>query len=59
LGDGDPKDQPESLCVDATGGLPRCMDMITAERVISSIELYFTGGSLSYCSEPATYNSTG
>jgi hypothetical protein len=28
--------------------LPRCMDMITADEVIRRIELYFTGGTISY-----------
>ena len=32
LGDGDEKDHPDQLCVDVVGQLPRCMDMITAER---------------------------
>jgi hypothetical protein len=44
LGDGDDKDRPEELCVDVVGGLPRCMDMITADDVIRRIELYLTGG---------------
>src|SRR5690606_10470166 len=34
LGDGDPKDEPDQLCVDVVGDLPRCMDMITADDVI-------------------------
>jgi ADP-heptose:LPS heptosyltransferase len=46
LGDGDSKDQ--ELCVDVVGDLPRCMDMITAEEVIRRIEMYFSGGALSY-----------
>jgi ADP-heptose:LPS heptosyltransferase len=46
LGDGDPKDRPEELCVDVVGRLPRCMDMITADEVIRRIELYFRGGAL-------------
>ena len=48
LGDGDEKDQPGELCVDVVDGLPRCMDMITAEDVIQRIEMYFRGGALSY-----------
>jgi ADP-heptose:LPS heptosyltransferase len=44
LGDGDPKDQPGNLCGDVVDGLPRCMDLITAEEVIRRIELYFRGG---------------
>ena len=43
LGDGDPKDRPESLCVDVVGNLPRCMDLIRAEEVIRRIELYLEG----------------
>jgi hypothetical protein len=34
LGDGDPKDTPENMCLDVLGDLPRCMDMITAADVI-------------------------
>ena len=44
LGDGDEKDNPDQLCVDVVGRLPRCMHMITADEVIRRIELYFTGG---------------
>jgi hypothetical protein len=34
LGDGSPLDKPESLCRDVTPhGLPRCMDMISSDRV--------------------------
>jgi len=44
LGDGDPKDKPENLCLDVVGNLPRCMDMITAADVIRRIEFYFQGG---------------
>lgn len=43
LGDGDPKDRAEELCVDVVGQLPRCMDMITAEDVVRPIELYLSG----------------
>jgi ADP-heptose:LPS heptosyltransferase len=50
LGDGDPKDRPENLCVDVVGNLPRCMDMITADEVIRRIELYFQGGAVKYLS---------
>jgi ADP-heptose:LPS heptosyltransferase len=38
LGDGDSKDQ--SLCLRPVGGLPECMDMITAGDVIRRIEWY-------------------
>jgi ADP-heptose:LPS heptosyltransferase len=48
LGDGDEKDNPNNLCVDVVGKLPRCLDMITAEDVIRRIELYYQGGSLDY-----------
>ncbi|MCL6416637.1 hypothetical protein MIB92_13335 [Aestuariirhabdus sp. Z084] len=40
LGDGDPKDQPDQLCLDVIGSLPHCMDMIHAADVIRSIERY-------------------
>lgn len=48
LGDGDEKDNPDQLCVDVVGSLPRCMDMITADEVIRRIELYFQGGAAQY-----------
>jgi len=48
LGDGDPKDEPDQLCVDVEGTLPRCMHLITAAEVVRRIELYFEGGALSY-----------
>jgi ADP-heptose:LPS heptosyltransferase len=48
LGDGDPKDHPDELCVDVVDDLPRCMDMIGAEEVIRRIVLYFSGGVLNY-----------
>ncbi len=40
LGDGADSDRPENLCVDVIGALPRCMDMISADDVISRIEMY-------------------
>jgi hypothetical protein len=46
LGDGDPNDRPEALCVDVIDGLPRCMDLIAADEVIRRINLYFDGGAL-------------
>jgi len=53
LGDGDAKDQ--DLCVDVVGDLPRCMDMISADEVIRRIDMYFSGGALSYLPpEPRT-----
>ena len=48
LGDGDEKDTPSMLCKDVVGGLPRCMDMITAEEVAQRIERYFAGGQCRY-----------
>ncbi len=40
LGDGSKLDRPEALCVDVTtGGLPRCMDLISVESVIASVSL--------------------
>jgi hypothetical protein len=48
LGDGDPKDHPNSLCVDVVGSLPRCMDMVTADEAIRRIESYFIGGVVEY-----------
>ena len=51
LGDGDSKDNPENLCVDVVGGLPRCMGMIDAPEVIRRIEMYFAGGAVSYLTE--------
>ena len=44
IGDGDERDQPGHLCLDVRNGLPRCMDMISAEEVIRRIECYFEGG---------------
>jgi hypothetical protein len=48
LGDGDKRDRPTNLCLNVVDQLPRCMDMITPERVIESIELYFSGATCSY-----------
>ena len=48
LGDGEKSDEPENLCVDVAGELPRCLDMITAAEVIRRIETYFHGGALEY-----------
>ena len=50
LGDGAEGDNPESLCVNVAGDLPRCMDMITPDDVIRRIEMYFEGGALRYLS---------
>lgn len=46
LGDGDVNDRPDALCVDVVGSLPRCMDLITPQDVITRIEYYFRGGAL-------------
>ncbi len=53
VGDGDLKDRPEALCprpiqVAPELVIPRCMDLITADDVIRSIELYYEGGALTY-----------
>jgi ADP-heptose:LPS heptosyltransferase len=48
LGDGDRNDEPDRLCVNVAGDLPRCMDMISAAEVIRRIEAYFTNGVLEY-----------
>jgi hypothetical protein len=50
LGDGDAKDQPESLCVDVVNSLPHCMHMITAAEVSARIRSYFEGGVAAYLS---------
>jgi hypothetical protein len=44
LGDGDERDQPDRLCVEPEGSLPRCMAMITPEEVSRRIECYLEGG---------------
>ncbi|HVK58548.1 MAG TPA: glycosyltransferase family 9 protein [Candidatus Kapabacteria bacterium] len=51
LGDGDERDNPDRLCVDVVGNLPRCMDMIPAAEVIRRIENYYDGGVLRYLSD--------
>jgi ADP-heptose:LPS heptosyltransferase len=48
LGDGSEKDAPRNLCLNVIDGMPRCMHMISAEEVVSRIEMYFDGGRLSY-----------
>lgn len=50
LRDGDQRDMPENLCVSAHGGLPRCMDLISAEEVTRRIRLYFDGGAIKFLS---------
>ena len=48
LEDGDEKDNPQNLCLNVAGQLPRCMDLITAEEVIGRVKLYFAGGLAEY-----------
>jgi len=48
LGDGARGDEPDNLCVNVAGSLPRCMDLITPEVVIGRIESYFDGGVARY-----------
>jgi len=50
LGDGGENDQPDAICVNVVGGLPKCMDLITASQVIQKIETYFAGGIINYLS---------
>ena len=45
IGDGEPGDAPDQLCVRVQNHLPRCMDMITVDEVIRRIETFFDGGS--------------
>ena len=48
LGDGEPHDTSQHRCSNLVGDLPRCMDMISAEEVVSRIENYFQGGVVRY-----------
>jgi ADP-heptose:LPS heptosyltransferase len=48
LGDGNERDEPNQICQDVVGDLPRCMDLISAEDVIHRIEGYFRGGATNY-----------
>lgn len=50
LGDGTEWDQPQNLCLNVAGNLPRCMDMISSAEVIRRIETYFSGGVIEYLS---------
>lgn len=51
LGDGCGFDSPDYLCLNVTNAaLPQCMDVITADHVMSRIELYFNSGLNSYLS---------
>lgn len=54
LGDGDDKDKPENLCRDVVNGLPRCMDMISKETVIRTMESLLAGRELQ--SSPGSTN---
>ncbi len=55
IGDGDERDQPGNLCLNVSGHLPRCMDMITAEEVIRRIEFYFNGGAVRYLTDSEAF----
>jgi ADP-heptose:LPS heptosyltransferase len=48
LGDGDEKDEPRNLCVDVVKNLPRCMDLITPERVVQAMDWYLVKSPLRY-----------
>ncbi|HEY4416734.1 MAG TPA: glycosyltransferase family 9 protein [Verrucomicrobiae bacterium] len=48
LRDGDHRDQKPSLCANVVQGLPRCLDMISAEEVVQKIAGYFAGGVIRY-----------
>ena len=50
LGDGDEKDQPHHLCVDVVKNLPRCMHLISPERVGQAIGLFLEKSPLRYLS---------
>jgi len=44
LGDGEGHDRPDHLCLRVVNGLPRCMDLITAEKVCATIESCLEAG---------------
>jgi ADP-heptose:LPS heptosyltransferase len=44
LGDGTAQDAPHEMCVDVRNGLPHCMDLITADDVISRVEIFLRAG---------------
>ena len=48
LGDGAESDEPQHLCSDVVGDLPRCLDIISVDDVIRRIEIYHEHGALSY-----------
>lgn len=48
LGDGAPEDEPNNLCTDVAGDIPRCMHFIATDAVIDRIETYFKGGGVHY-----------
>jgi hypothetical protein len=37
LGDGEPHDNPQHVCLDVTNGLPHCMDMISSAEVAAAV----------------------
>jgi hypothetical protein len=39
LGDGEPHDRPEHLCLDVVGGMPHCMEMISASMATAAFRL--------------------
>ena len=46
LGDLDARDLEDRLCVDVQEGDPRCMSLVTPERVVTAIESYFEEGQI-------------
>jgi hypothetical protein len=44
LGDGEGHDRPDRLCLQVVDGLPRCMDLITTEKVCATIESCLEAG---------------
>jgi hypothetical protein len=52
LNDGDENDKADKLCIypiNKNGfNIPKCMDMISTESVIQSIEMYYNGGVLNH-----------
>jgi hypothetical protein len=48
LFDDEPWDQPDQICLDVVGGLPRCMQIIDAAEVVCRVQKYFNGGVTRY-----------
>jgi ADP-heptose:LPS heptosyltransferase len=51
LGDGDSKDRPDQLCEQPVFGeepIPRCLALISPQRVVEAIEGYYVGGVLTH-----------